>query len=189
MKPLSPDFFEQETLVVAKALLGQHLMVWDKQAEDYMVCKIVETEAYTAEDPSCHAYKGAKGRAATLFKAPGLAYVYFIYGMYHCLNVVTEATGKAGAVLFRGVEPIFHPSGAVLNTRGPGRLCKALNITKAEHNEMALTEENECLYLAEGSSVNPSEIVTTTRIGISVAQDYPWRFYLQDNPWVSVKSK
>lgn len=185
---LPADFFARDTVTVAQTLLGMHLMCWDEIHQDYLAFRVVETEAYTQDDPSCHAFKGPRGRGVTLYKAPGLAYVYFIYGMYYCLNVVTEPTGRAGAVLFRALEPLHPPTGAAFNTKGPGRLCKALGITKALHNELPLSEINPMLYLAPGDPVPPSQIVTTTRIGISVAQDYPWRFYIQDNPWVSVKA-
>lgn len=186
---LTPAFFAGDTLAVAKALLGQHLVCWDTDANDYIICKITETEAYTQDDPSCHAYKGPKGRGKTLFMEPGLAYVYFIYGMYHCLNVVTEPEGRGAAVLFRGLEPIYNPTGRDLNTKGPGRLCKALGLNKDLHNEKPLTEPNRLLFLAPGEAVDETAIITTTRIGISVAQDYPWRFYLKDSKWVSVKAK
>lgn len=183
--PLPATFFARDTITVAQDLLG-HWLVSGYGTPDEVICRIVETEAYTQDDPACHAFKGCTGRAATLFKAPGLAYVYLIYGMYHCLNVVTEPEGQAGAVLFRGLEVVKAPPGTALNTKGPGRLCKALGITKAQHNERPLTETNPTLFLAEGTPVSESERVIATRIGISAAQDYPWRFYILGNPWVSV---
>lgn len=183
--PLPQAFFARDTVTVARCLLGHHLVCWDETLKDHIVCRIVETEAYTQNDPACHAYRGNKGRGATLYKSPGLSYVYFIYGMYHCLNVVTEPEGQAGAVLLRAVEPVYNPTGRHLKTHGPGRLCKALNITKA-HNELPLTSQNQPLFLAEGNPVADDNVIITTRIGISVAQDYPWRFYLKGNPWVSV---
>lgn len=186
MDPLVPEFFAHNTVDVARNLLGKTLMAWQPESQDYLPCRIVETEAYTQNDPACHAFRGNKGRAATLFKQPGLAYVYFIYGMYYCLNVVTEPENTAGAVLFRAVEPLGDAS---LKTNGPGRLCKALGITKALHNEIVLTEENRLLYLGEGEEVPDKSVITTTRIGISTAQEYPWRFYINNNPWVSVKAK
>lgn len=186
-KALSADFFARNTLNVAKELLGKHLVCRDEARGDFIVCKITETEAYTEDDPACHAFKGAKGRGATLFKKPGIAYVYFIYGMYYCFNVVTEPEHHAGAVLFRSLEPVYTPTGLEMNTRGPGRLCKALGITKELHNEIDLTDENGVLYIAEGDTVEDENIVKTARIGISVATDYPWRFYIFNNPWISVK--
>ncbi len=186
---LSQSFFQRDTVLVARELLGKHLVCRMPEHAQPIVCKIVETEAYTQDDPACHAYAGPKGRGLTLYKQPGLSYVYFIYGMYHCLNVVTEPEGRAGAVLFRALEPVQLPAEVTLNTKGPGRLCKALGITKAEHNEILLTEETSPLYLMEGEPVADDEVITTTRIGISLAQDYPWRFYIPGNPWVSIKAK
>lgn len=188
-KPLSVTFFKRDTLQVARELLGHTLVIQHNSGDAPIICKIVETEAYTGDDPACHAFKGPKGRAATLFKTPGLAYVYFIYGMYHCLNVVTEPEGTAGAVLFRALEPVVYPDDDPPRTHGPGRLCKALNITKQAHNEIDLTDASSPLYLAEDQGVNKKQVITTTRIGISQAQDYPWRFLIKDNPWVSVKPK
>ncbi len=186
---LTTDFFAQDTLQVAKALLGKHLVSWSDLGHCYVTCKIVETEAYTQTDPACHAYKGARGRALTLFKDPGFSYVYFIYGMYYCLNVVTEPKGLAGAVLLRALEPLDLIPGEYQNTKGPGRLCKALGITRDTHNEHSMITPGGKMHLCEGATVSPHEIVTSTRIGLSIAQDYPWRFYLQDNPWVSVKAR
>ncbi len=182
-------FFEQETLKVARALLGQHLYRWDSSTKGYIICRIVETEAYTQSDPACHAYKGEKGRGAIFYKAPGRSYVYLIYGMYHCLNVITEPVGQAGAVLIRAVEPLYHPAGSILKTHGPGRLCTALGINKAEHHDLDVTQINQGLFLTQGDVIPDEDVITTTRIGLSVAQDYPWRFYIKDNPWVSVKAK
>ena len=150
----------------------------------------METEAYTQNDPawSCLSKK-QHGRAATLYKAPGLAYVYFIYGMYFCLNVVTEPEGTAGAVLIRAVEPVLPADGSITHTHGPGRLCKTLGITKALHNEIDLTRADSPMNITEGAPLTDDAIVTTTRIGLSAAQEYPWRFYIRDNAYVSVKEK
>ena len=189
--PLSNDFFTQETLWVAKNLIGKVLILTQdlnrtRTLERPMVFRIVETEAYTQDDPACHAYQKTTGRAATLYKAPGLSYVYLIYGMYYCLNVVTEPEGSGGAVLFRALEPIFIPEGKDFKTNGPGRLTKALGITKA-HHEMMLTTSNSPLYLADSPDNTQAKcIIQTTRIGISKAEDYPWRFYEKGNPWVSI---
>jgi DNA-3-methyladenine glycosylase len=148
---------------------------------------IVETEAYTEDDPACHAYGRKEGRAKMLYESPGLAYVYLIYGIHHCLNVVTEAKGTAGAVLFRALEPV---DSARVSTHGPGRLTKALGITTQAHNGIDLTNPASPYYLAaSGSRPDPDEITTTTRIGISKAVDFPWRFYLTNSPYVSVRAK
>ncbi len=158
---------------------------------------VVETEAYTANDPACHAYNRKKGRAEMLYAAPGTAYVYLIYGMYNCLNVVTEPEGTAGAVLFRALEPLTLPSDNPLpdhpkaikkwQTHGPGRLTRTLNITRTTHNGISLTQTQDGLYLSAGEPLPNTHIIQTTRIGITKAIDYPWRFYIKDNPWVSVK--
>jgi len=199
---LNRDFFARNTLVVARELLGCYLICKPPGSKRKLAFKITETEAYTEEDPACHAFgkgggkpcqaSGKKGgRAATLFKAPGLSYVYLIYGMHHCLNVVTEAEGTGAAVLFRAVEPPgeFHgvSNGHFLNTRGPGRLCKALGITRQTHNELVMTSPKSPLYIAEGPRPKRSQITRTTRIGITKAADYPWRFYLNESRFVSVR--
>lgn len=121
-----------------------------------------------------------------LYDHPGTAYVYLIYGMYDCLNVVTEPHGSAGAVLFRALEP---PEGSNLRTHGPGRLTKALNITRKAFNGTLLTAPDSGLFLSTGAPVPDADVIQTTRIGITKAADYPWRFYIQGNPWVSVKAK
>lgn len=177
---ISQDFYNRNTIEVAKDLLGCKLC--RRINNEVLSGIIVEVEAYTQDDPACHAYRGKTPRALTLFKHPGIAYVYFIYGMYHCVNVVTEEYDKAGAVLIRALEPIPP----VQNTNGPGKLCKALNITK-ELNETDVTSEKSDLWIEEGIIVPIKQIVTATRIGIKQACDYPWRFYIKDNKFVSKK--
>lgn len=170
-------FYNRDTLIVAKELLGCKLCrrVGDRVLEGI----IVETEAYKQNDPACHAYRGKTPRSVTLFKKPGLSYVYFIYGMYHCVNVTTEPEETAGAVLIRALEPIN-----VENTNGPGKLCRALEITK-ELNEVDVTDNKSLLWVESYRKYDASEVVTTTRIGIKLAADYPWRFYVKDNKFLS----
>jgi DNA-3-methyladenine glycosylase len=173
---LPPEYFARPTLTVAQDLLGCFLVVNNQPF------RIVETEAYTQEDPACHAFGRTTGRSALLYGSPGLAYVYLIYGMHHCLNVVTEAEGRAGAVLFRAVEPPADYTGP--GTHGPGRLCKALGITKENLNGQPLTQIGP-VYLAPGTSVaNP---VCAPRVGIRQATDWLWRFYDPASRWVSVR--
>lgn len=174
---LTQEFFERDTLVVAKDLLGAVLC----RQIDGVVKKgiIVETEAYTQEDPSCHAFRRTK-RSETMFKDAGLSYVYFTYGIHHCMNIVTEPKERGCAVLIRALEPIM---GDLENTNGPAKLCKQMQITK-ELNEIDLIN-SDVLWIEKG--IAPSEVVTTTRIGITQATDYPWRFYIKDNKWVSKK--
>jgi len=174
------EFYNRDTLKVAKDLLGYRLC---RKIGGQIFCgMIVETEAYTQNDPACHAFKGKTPRAITLFKQPGIAYVYFIYGMYHCFNIITEPEETAGAVLIRALEPI-SPLG---NTNGPGKLCREMNITK-ELNEVDLTSPDSGLWVEEGIKIPEKKIVTTTRIGIKLAAEYPWRFYIKNNLFVSRK--
>lgn len=204
MKKLSRDFYNRDTLEVAKDLLGKYL-VHDLE-EGRLVSKIVEVEAYIGDiDKACHAYNNrVTSRTKVLYGSPGIAYVYLIYGMYYCFNVVTEREGKAAAVLVRAVEPIEGIEKMVVNrynkeikeikkrqlinlTNGPGKLCMAMDITK-NNNEMDLCGEQ--LYLIEEREKKEFEIVTTTRINIDYAEeaiDFPWRFYIKDHPFVSKK--
>lgn len=179
-KILTKNFFKRDTLKVAKDLLGCVLV--RKDSDKVYKGIIVETEAYKANDPACHAFKGKTKRAETLFKEPGLSYVYMIYGMYYCINVVTEPFDTAGAVLIRAIEPLEN----IQNTNGPGKLCKALTIDRS-HNEINLCDEASEIYIQKGNKIPDENIVQTTRIGIKQAADYPWRFYIKDNPFVSKK--
>lgn len=173
-------------MTVARALLGCKLLKYEYSTNLWLACEIVETEAYTANDPACHAYNRRRGRAEMLYAHPGTAYVYLIYGMYDCLNVVTEPFDTAGAVLFRALEP---PNGSDFKTNGPGRLTKAMGITRQQFNGKPLTDWQSGLILTEGNVYKDSEIVQTTRIGITKAVEYPWRFYVQESAWVSVREK
>lgn len=179
------------TVNVARALLG-HYLVWRHPQSQYLHrFKIVETEAYTQDDPACHAHGKTTGRAALFYGPPAVAYVYFTYGMHHCLNVITEPEGTAGAVLFRALEPLeAEDRKNHLPTHGPGRLCKTLGLTKAEHNGMSFIDPDAAMFLAYGDTLpTTEEIVAAPRIGISKAQEYPWRFYVSGSPWLSTVSK
>jgi DNA-3-methyladenine glycosylase len=173
-------FYNRSTLEVAKDLLGYKLC---RNVDGRILSGIiVETEAYTYDDPACHAFRGKTPRSITLFKKPGIAYVYFIYGMYHCFNVITEPEETAGAVLIRALEPVSP----LCNTNGPAKLCRELQITK-KLNEVNLTDNNSVLWIEEGIKIPKNKIHTTTRIGIKQAVDFPWRFYIKDNKFVSKK--
>ena len=180
MTIFSRDFYNRNTLDVAKDLLGCKLC--RNIGGKILSGIIVETEAYTQNDPACHAFKGKTQRAITLFKKPGIAYIYFIYGMYHCFNVITEPEETAGAVLIRALEPLSPLD----NTDGPGKLCRELEITR-QLNEVDLISKASGLWIEKGIDVPSSNIYTTTRIGIKEAADYPWRFYIKDNKFVSKK--
>ncbi|PAV11385.1 3-methyladenine DNA glycosylase [Arsenophonus sp. ENCA] len=161
---LPRSFYERDTLCVAKDLLGNVL----KFADYHGV--INEVEAYVGQDdPACHAVRGCTPRTAVMFGAAGFSYVYLIYGMYHCLNIVTEREGFPTAVLIRGID-LYKPT--VLSLNGPGKLCKKLNITK-NNNQIDLTQcHNFCVY---DSTIQP-EYIATPRIGIKVGTDKLWRF-------------
>lgn len=184
MKIIPKKFYNRDTLTVAKELLGCILVKEDKDTGFVQAGKIVETEAYTQDDPSCHAYRGRTKRSITLYKEPGLSYVYFTYGMYHCLNIVTEPFDTAGAVLIRALEPLENLD----NTNGPGKLCREMGITR-DFNEIPVYDEKSVLRVYKGEKIDEENIVQTTRIGIKLAADYPWRFYLNDSKWVSKRAK
>ncbi len=167
---LSRDFFNRPTLAVAQDLLGK-IMIFGGSAG-----VITETEAYIGQDdPACHAARGRTPRNAVMFGPAGVSYVYFIYGMYHCLNFVTEETGFPGAVLIRGLM-LIEPSPLYLN--GPGKLCRHLGITR-DHNAIDLTE-HDTFYVKESPFSPPYE--ATPRIGISKGQEKKWRFIIKGQP-------
>lgn len=176
MARLKRSFYTKSTLDVAKNLLG--CVLCRKIGNTIYKGIIVETEAYTQEEPSCHAYKGVTPRCEAMFKIGGHVYVYFTYGMHYCMNVVTEKAGRGCAVLIRALEPLNEAG----ETNGPAKLCKVFNITKELYG-LDLTDKTSPIWIEEGEK--PKEIVTTTRIGIKLAADYPWRFYIKDNKWVS----
>jgi DNA-3-methyladenine glycosylase len=157
----------------------------------------VEVEAYFGDgDPAAHAAAGRTARNAVLFGPAGHAYVYFIYGMYSCLNISCERDGRAGSLLVRALEPLqgleqmashrgLGPHAAPrLLTAGPGRLCQAFGITRATHNGIDLLDEHSELQLRD-DCFGAKTILTTPRIGITKAAERPLRFLLAGNPCVS----
>lgn len=176
MKVLPRSFYSRNTAVVAKQLLGKYLI--RKIGNKKLIGKIVETEAYSENDPASHAYRGKTPRCAPMFEHPGHAYVYFIYGNHYCLNAVTEKFGKAGAVLIRALEPVKR---IIAATNGPGKLTKAFKIDK-KLNRADLTKGD--LVIAEGKR-EKIVIITTKRIGISKASGKPFRYFIKGNPRVS----
>jgi DNA-3-methyladenine glycosylase len=163
LKPLPKEFYNRPTLHVAEDLIGKLLVFGEHKGV------ITETEAYTGQnDPACHAARGITPRTKVMFGPAGFSYVYFIYGMYHCLNFVTEEEGVGAAVLIRGIKLLDNNH--YLN--GPGKLCKYLGITK-EHNALNITNHPEFFVADIGKRF---EFITTPRIGISVAKELPWRF-------------
>ena len=196
---LQRNFYQRETITVAKALLGK-ILVHDS-SQGTTAGRIVETEAYLGpEDQAAHSSGGRRtARNEVMFEQKGRAYVYFIYGLYYCFNVtVGNVPGKPEAVLIRALEPVagkdimVNRRGAknaqVTNlTNGPSKLCMAMNITKAQ-NRADLT--NPPLYIEEASPISKQKIVETTRIGVDYAGEWknkPWRFYIKENRYVSAK--
>ncbi|XVN43052.1 MAG: DNA-3-methyladenine glycosylase [Candidatus Rickettsia vulgarisii] len=161
---LPKSFYERDTLAVTQELLGKVLCFNGIEAE------IIETEAYIGElDPACHAAKGLTPRTKIMYGPAGNSYVYLIYGMYYCFNIVTERQGFPAAVLIRGA--IKHlPSKILLN--GPGKLCRDLGINKT-HNGLDLTINQSFCVIDKGNS---PKFITTPRIGISKATDKLWRY-------------
>ncbi len=190
---LEPAFYERDTILVAKALLGKKII--RKIKNNIVTGMIVETEAYVGEtDSACHAFKGKTKRTEIMFGEAGRTYIYLIYGMYHMLNIVTERKNFPAAVLIRALEPIEgidfvnkskHP------TNGPGKLCRALQIDKTL-NEIKIYENN-LLWIEKYREIEEYNICEGKRIGISYAsiedQDRKWRFWIKNNPHVSTYKK
>lgn len=198
---LKREFYARDTLTVAKDLLGKVLV--HKDGNKILKGKIVEVEAYLGlNDKAAHSYGGRKTeRVMAMYRKPGTAYVYIIYGIHHCLNVVAKKEGVPEGVLLRAIEPIEGIETMAINrfgkalkdlsnyerrnlTNGPGKLTKALNIDKRYNMEDLC---GDTIYLEEGEKEN-FQIVETTRIGIDYAEearDYPYRFYIKGNPNVS----
>jgi DNA-3-methyladenine glycosylase len=189
---LARDFFLDAPDLVARKLLGKLLV--RTGAGEARVGRIVEVEAYFGEaDPAAHSFAGKTARNAVLFGPPGYAYVYFIYGMYYCLNVSCEREGRAGGVLFRALEPIQGLEAMararglatpLALTSGPGRLCQAFGITRANDNGADFTSPESKLQIQD-DGFKAGEILVTPRIGISKEAARPARFLLAGNPFVS----
>jgi DNA-3-methyladenine glycosylase len=196
LRKLPRSFYLQPTLRVAKQLLGKYLV--RRHRNDLLIGRIVETEAYLGEkDPASHAYRGPTKRNEVMFRKGGHLYVYFTYGMHFCANVVTEGKGKGRAVLLRAIEPIKgiemmrrRRGGATDGSddaniaSGPAKLCEAFGIARKENGADLLGRE---IWIGEGEAgVAVSRIGISTRIGINSGRRHKWRFYIKDNPFVSV---
>jgi DNA-3-methyladenine glycosylase len=189
-------FYQQGILTVSKSLLGKILV--HKTDDGVTAGKIVETEAYSGpEDKAAHSSGGRRTpRNEVMYGQKGHAYVYLIYGMYNCINITAGSIpGKPEAVLIRALEPIKGvelmakrrgcPDKPVNLTNGPGRLCIAMGISRAQ-NLLDLTVPP--LYLEEAPEMLPDEIVASKRVGVDYAgewKDLPWRFYVKNNRFVS----
>jgi DNA-3-methyladenine glycosylase len=178
---LPRSFFARDTREVARELLGKVLVHVDGGVR--RAARIVETEAYHgAEDQASHARFGPTRRAGIMFGPPGVAYVYLIYGLSHCVNIVTGAEGVASAVLLRAGEPV---EGCLHRTRGPGNLCRALAIRREALNGADLAGD---LLFVEDAPAPEEPVVATPRVNVKFAGEWaarPWRFLLAGNPHVS----
>jgi DNA-3-methyladenine glycosylase len=195
MEHLGRDFFARDTLTVARELLAQRLVrVLDMER---LSGRIVEVEAYVGEeDQACHARSGRTERNASMYGPPGHAYVYFVYGMHHCLNIVTEREGFPAAVLIRALEPLEGIE-AMRSCRGgradvellsgPARLCQALGINR-RFDGVDLCAPGAHLFVERAAAVPDEAVAAGPRIGVrgdEAALAAPWRFYLRDSRYVS----
>lgn len=196
-QPIAPDWLARSAVAVAPDLLGCQLVrQWPDGRQVRSV--IVETEAYTPGDPACHAYRRRTPRNEVMFGPPGFSYVYLIYGMYHCLNVVTDADGVPSAVLIRAVELGENPLWLTGSARekpsrwgaGPGKLCRLLEIDRTL-TALPLTPDQP-LWLEhrdlawQRALADPADSLTqTTRIGLTQGAESPWRWYVTASAAVS----
>lgn len=191
---LARDFFERDTLIVARELLGKYLV--HKTNEGETRGKIVEVEAYIGpNDAAAHTYKSLRSnRTEIIFGPGGFAYIYLIYGMYYCFNIVTNITEKPEAVLVRALEPVDGLELMKMRRKvddihklcsGPGKLCSAMGITKA-NNGADLCGNH--LFILDNTSISKNQIVSTPRVNVDYAEeakDYPWRFIIKGSKFVS----
>lgn len=196
---INPQWLSRPSVAVAPDLIGCVLV---RQLPDRTILRglIVETEAYAPDDPACHAYRRRTLRNAVMFGPAGVAYVYLIYGIYHCFNVVTDLDGLPSAVLIRALQldsipPWMAPQDKLKLHRlaaGPGKLCQTLKIDRALNG--TLLQPNSPLWLEHRSPAMQHQLdaghltlTQTTRIGLTEGVELPWRWYLTNCPAVSRK--
>ncbi len=183
MKKLGRAFYNRDTVIVARELLGKHLVHVSRGIE--RIGRIVEDEAYLGpHDLAAHSAKGLTPRTKVMFGPPGYAYVYMIYGMYYCMNVVTEREGHASAVLLRAIEPVKNITG---RTQGPGLLCKSMEIDRRLNAHDLLSDD---FYVADPLNNEQWVVVNRPRVGVAYAKHWQrrlLRFYIKGNPFVSKK--
>lgn len=206
MKKLPREFYEGDTLDVSKRLLGKYLAHNVDGHE--LICKIVEVEAYKGpHDKAAHSYNNRRTeRVEVMYGPPGYAYIFTIYGMYYCMNVVTAEVDTPNAILIRAVEPVSDLEQMALNrydkklsdlnkrsiinmTNGPGKLCKAMKIDKSNYGDDLCGNR---LYILEDEKKENFEICSSPRINIDYAEEaihYPWRYFIKNNPYVSYPNK
>src|SRR5215470_6100410 len=194
---LPQEFFKRDPRTVARALLGKLLI--RRTASGILAGRLVETEAYLGEgDAAAHATAGKTARNSVLFGPPCIAYVYFIYGHYYCLNVSCITDGLAGGVWFRelesvaGIEEMAASRGIAIKSEndlrkissGPGRLCDALAVTRERDNGKSFANPNSDLQLAD-DGYRVQRVTVTPRVGITKSADHPLRYLIAGNPFVS----
>jgi DNA-3-methyladenine glycosylase len=190
-RSLARSFYARPSLAVARELLGRDLV---RSLEDgtHLRARIVEAEAYREDDPASHSFRGRTARTEVMFGPPGRLYVYVSYGMHFCMNVVTGRDGEGSAVLLRAAEPLEGLDRMAevrglddprLLCAGPGRLCQALGITRAQDGT-DLVAGGE-LVIERGRPVRDDDVVAGPRVGINVAVEQPWRFHVRGSRFVS----
>ena len=191
LRPLPRSFYARPSLEVAPDLLGR-LLVRRTADGASLVARIVESEAYRQDDPASHSFRGRTPRNAVMFGPPGRLYVYFTYGMHFCMNVVTDVDGVGSAVLLRAAEPLrgLERMAAARGTvdprglcSGPARLTQALGIGRAQDGIDVTRPDG--LFIAPGMPVDAGAIEAGPRVGIRLATDQPWRYFVRDSPFVS----
>ncbi|SHI22974.1 DNA-3-methyladenine glycosylase [Pollutimonas bauzanensis] len=183
MQILNREFYSRDTTLVAHELLGKLLV--HKVGDTERIGKIVEVEAYLGpHDLAAHSSKGITSRTQVMYGPPGYAYVYLIYGMHHCMNVVTEPDGTGAAVLLRALEPVANLAD---NTKGPGRLCKAMGVDRSHYGHDLCSDD---FHIAQPPMQEAMHIVQRPRIGVDYAGEWAGkllRFYIEGNRYVSKK--
>ena len=191
----------ESTPITARPQTSNTLIPAQSQiSQTFLAGKIVEVEAYDGSvDQAAHTFIGRTKRNEIMFRQGGYLYVYFTYGVHFCSNVVTGNEGQGTAVLIRALEPVFGIEKMIINrfgrdlkndkeklnlTNGPGKICQAFKINR-DHYGADLTSDG--IFIIDQPAMDNKNIIVTKRIGISKSIDLPWRFYIKDNPWVSVK--
>jgi len=195
---LPQEFYNRKVNTVAKALLGKIFI--RKDQSQFVSGKIVEVEAYDWQlDEASHSFNGKTKRNEVMFGEAGHLYVYFTYGMHFCANVVTGKVGFGSAVLIRAIEPIDGINILAQNRfgkesidkkehinlcNGPAKICQAFGINRSSNGINLQSDE---IFIIDSPAIEPSKIISSTRIGIKKSIDLPWRYYIKDNPFVSKK--
>lgn len=193
LTPLPAEFYRRNTLEVAMDLLGKVIVrIYRNQMLNVM---ITETEAYIGDhDPACHSYKKFTERNRIMYEQGGKVYIYFIYGNYYCFNIVTGQKGEGNAVLIRsgkplaGIEKMNNLRGHVKNihdlTNGPGKLCMALGIDQKFYGD-DVTEKKK-IFITASKGLKSFTACSSRRIGLNKGEHLPYRFFIKDNPYVTL---